>query len=243
LTREAADRLGLNRLPEVRIPEGARGAAVVGFLRLVVVLPQRLIQTATREEVGHVLLHELAHVKRRDPLLQLFCLVVQVVFWFHPCIWLARRRLSTLTELSCDQTVAAALGGSTAEYRRTLLRLARPMLLPQPFGSLAFLRRRSQLLLRMEWLERRESSRRGKAPPGTALTCLRRSLAVGLGTLVLLCCAPVARPPADWERFTPPPLESLQGCLQLRYAVQAEIARRSPDHVRLNQLVSGRRRP
>lgn len=229
VAREAAERLGLHRLPEVRISPSARGPAVVGFLRLVVVVPARLIETATREEVLHVLLHELAHVKRRDPLLQLLCVIAQVVFWFHPSVWLARGRLSTLAELCCDQAVAAALGGSTAEYRRTLLRLARPMLAPKPFGSLAFFRRRSQLLLRIEWLDRGENGRRGNGPHGSGRPLLRRVLVGSLCTLVLFCCLPPARPRAGAAELSLPPLESLQGCLQLRYAVQAALARRSLD--------------
>ncbi len=242
LCREAAQRLGLKRLPQVRVARGARGGrcargpAVVGFVRPLVVLPARLIETAGREEVAHVLLHEFAHLKRHDPLLQLFCLVAQVVFWFHPCVWLARRRLSTLAELCCDQAVAAALGGSTAGYRRTLLRLARPMLAPQhfgsrafgslAFGSLGFFRRRSQLLLRIEGLDRLESGRRKRSRP-----LVRRILSGGLCALVLVSCVPLARPRAGEAEFSPPPLESLQGCLQVRYAVQAALARQRFDHV------------
>ena len=226
LAREAAGRLGLASLPEVHVVESAAGPAVVGFLRPIVVLPAGFIETATREELIHVLLHELAHVKRRDPLLQLLCLVSQVVFWFHPSIWLARRRLSALTEICCDEAVVAADGGCAAGYRRTLLQLARPMLAPRPFGSLHFFPRRSQLLLRVERLARLDG-RGGVCPCRRRI--LRRALAGCLWATVLLCSLTPVRPRAGALEFTPLSFESLEGCLQLRYAVQAAVARQSLD--------------
>jgi beta-lactamase regulating signal transducer with metallopeptidase domain len=224
LARGAAERLGLERLPRVCIARGAPGPAVVGFLRPVVVLPAGLVESATPEEVTHVLLHELAHVKRRDPALQLLSIVLQAALWYHPSIWLARRRLSVLAELCCDDEVATALRGGTAEYRRTLLRLARPMFAHGSSGALGFFRRRSHLLLRMEWLERRDAW-----APGRGGRWRARALAGGLCALVFCFCVPLARPRGGIEDLSLPPLESLQGCLQVRYAVQAALARRSLD--------------
>ncbi len=227
--REAAVRLGLKRPPEVRVGRSVAGPAVVGFVRPLVVLPARLVGTSSCEEIEHVLLHEFAHIKRRDPLLQLFGLIAQIVFWFHPCVWLARRRLSELAEHCCDQAVAAALGGATAGYRRTLLRAARPMLAPRAFGSrafgsLGFFRRRSQLLVRIERLDRLERGRVKVTRP-----LLRRTAASGLCSLVLVTCVPLAQPRAGEAEPFPLSIESLRGCLQLRYAVHAALARQRID--------------
>jgi hypothetical protein len=132
--------------------------------------------------------------------------------------------LSALAELCCDESVGQALGGSTAPYRRTLLRLARPMFAPGPFGSLAFFRRRSQLLQRIEWLDRQELRRESGGHRSRPM--LRRALTGGLCLLILLCSTPPARPRAAALEVSPS-LESLQGCLQLRYAVQAALARQA----------------
>jgi hypothetical protein len=132
--------------------------------------------------------------------------------------------LSALAELCCDEAVGQALGGSTASYRRTLLRLARPMFAPGPFGSLAFFCRRSQLIVRIECLDRQELRRDGGGHRNRPV--LRRALAGALCLLVLLGSTPPARPRAA-ESEVSPSLESLQGCLQLRYAVQAALARQA----------------
>jgi hypothetical protein len=97
------------------------------------------------------------------------------------------------------------------------------MLAPRALGSLAFFRRRSQLLLRIEELDRRErSAANGRSGSGGRMA--RRALAGGLCALAFLCSLPAA-PRAGAAGFAPPPLESLRGCLQLRYAVQAALAR------------------
>lgn len=210
----AAAKLGLARVPPVRVQHGVPGPAVVGFLRPVVVLPGGLFSVADREQVEHVLLHELAHVRRRDPLAALACLALQVAFWFHPAAWLVRRRLAGLREIACDQTVARALAGETAGYRGTVLRLARALLegpAPEPLG---FLHRPGQLRARLAWLER-----------PLARSPLRRGLATwALCGPLALCCVPLgqqdgAAPPVSYLPEDLPPLEELPGCLQLRYAV------------------------
>jgi beta-lactamase regulating signal transducer with metallopeptidase domain len=151
--RSAQARLGLRRLPRIAAIPGLPGAMVLGALRPVVLLPARLpAADAARRE--HVLLHELAHVKRRDPLLGALSATLQVIFWFHPLLWFARRRLALVVELCADAEVARALGREAPEYRRTLLAAAGRASGVLPAGSLGFLARRSALLERLHALER-----------------------------------------------------------------------------------------
>jgi bla regulator protein blaR1 len=227
--RQVAGRLGLVPGPEVRLFHGIPGPAVFGFLRPVVLLPAELMASATRQQVEHVLMHEFAHVRRRDAQASLLCLAVQLVYWFHPVAWLARTRLATLREIGCDLTVAHLLGEVTADYRRTLLHLAR-RLLPQPQpGRLALLARRSQLLERLDWLERPWHDRPGLRRTVTALVC----------AVLFVSCVPLARPAGRdastalaWEEApaadgpdSPPALADLQGCLQVRYAIFGMLGR------------------
>jgi beta-lactamase regulating signal transducer with metallopeptidase domain len=159
-----------------------------------------------------VLLHELGHIKRRDPLVALVCLGLQILYWFHPLVWMVRVRLATLREIACDADVVAL--ASRDEYRRTLLRLARPLAVNM--GGLGFFARRSELITRLMILER-------PVPP--ALSPWLRRCATALlfaavfGGAVAVDSAATKRPaPLDPEGLT------LQGCLQLRYAVYAMMA-------------------
>lgn len=206
---DVARNLGLRTAAPVRIFDGFGGPVVLGFVHPVVLVPRSLLLSELREELELVLYHELAHVKRRDPLWSLFCISMQVLYWFHPLVWLARRRLTDLRELSCDQTVGRALGGDTANYRRTLLTLAQPGTVKARLGGLAFLTPRSQLALRVRLLER----------PISSNWALRQSKAALLFSLLFVCClsrTPKINVPYPYQV---PPLEDLEGCLQLRYAV------------------------
>ena len=101
----AAQRLGLRRPPLARRVAGLSSAVVVGLSRPVVAVPAAA-DTWSADELEHVLLHECAHVARRDALWRAVLLSVQAVFWFHPLSWLLVARLTALLELFADGRVA-----------------------------------------------------------------------------------------------------------------------------------------
>jgi beta-lactamase regulating signal transducer with metallopeptidase domain len=225
----AARQLGLSALPPIFVAaHGARAAglpAVIGFLTPSIVLPRPLLDRP-RCEIEHVLLHELAHVRRGDPLTSLVCLVAQIVFWFHPAIWCARRRLATLREMACDRTVARVLGDATPAYRRTLILLARSAALATPAaasaaasaagrltagpGALGLFQRQSQLVTRLDALARPVSMRRAT----------ERAAGAAIALAILVSCVPLASTrAAPITSIDVPPLDQLPGSLQKRYAV------------------------
>jgi beta-lactamase regulating signal transducer with metallopeptidase domain len=225
-----ARRLGLSTLPPIFVAApGAQAAglpAVIGFLWPCVVLPRRLLDRP-RREIEHVLLHELAHVRRRDPVASLVCLIAQIVFWFHPAIWCARRRLATLREMACDRTVARLLGDDTPAYRRTLILLARSAALGAPEaaaaptmfaagpGALGFFQRQSELVTRLDALARPVSMRH----------VTERVAGAAIALAILVSCVPLApAPAAPTVSIDVPPLDQLSGSLQKRYAVMRALA-------------------
>jgi HEAT repeat protein/beta-lactamase regulating signal transducer with metallopeptidase domain len=78
------------------------------------------------ERLRIVLLHELAHVKRRDCLTHAIAQVACAVYWFNPLAWIAARHIRTERERACDDLVLAA-GTNGPDYAEELLEIARVM--------------------------------------------------------------------------------------------------------------------
>ena len=96
-----------------------KSPTLFGFVRPRLLLPPGLISGFTREELRHVFLHELAHIKRHDILIGWLTLGLQIVHWFNPLVWLAFCRLRADRELACDAlALLRAETGENASYGR-----------------------------------------------------------------------------------------------------------------------------
>ncbi|HEX2210862.1 MAG TPA: M56 family metallopeptidase, partial [Longimicrobium sp.] len=120
---DAAERLGLRRPVLLLRARGAVMPATGGLLWPSVVLPASADEWP--DERRHaVLAHELAHVKRFDTLTQALAQVACVLFWWHPAVWYAARRLRVERERACDDLVLRA-GTRASDYAAHLLEIAR----------------------------------------------------------------------------------------------------------------------
>ncbi|MCI0588981.1 MAG: M56 family metallopeptidase, partial [Planctomycetes bacterium] len=149
----AARRIGLRRPPRVVSTSRCDGPAVYGVFRPVLLLPAGFGK-GSPEETRFALLHELAHLRRRDPLLAALASAIEVLYWFHPLVRLATRRIAALLELACDESVAGLLRDDTPRYRDALPLAASRWIGPCPRRGLAFHGRPSTLVARLRWLER-----------------------------------------------------------------------------------------
>lgn len=215
LAESAAARLGLKRIPTIVVHEEITVPAAIGMRNPLIVLPGSLVTSGARQDIEHVLLHELAHVRRRDTFRAVVSIAIQILYWFHPLVWIAGARLAALREIACDREVAR-VADSRDEYRRTLIRLARPLAMPSSslVAGARLFARRSDLLTRLDLLARpsRSSSR-------SARVWMLAMGAAAMSALVVVEAVAVRRPvPADGS------VMQLYGCLQLRYAVYAALA-------------------
>ena len=98
------------------------GPLACGFFRPAILIPESWLNEMDEEAISQVLIHESAHVARRDGYVVLLQHFVQTLYWFHPLVRTLNRLCSQAREEVCDNYVLAA---SVAPcYGRTLLQLA-----------------------------------------------------------------------------------------------------------------------
>jgi bla regulator protein blaR1 len=95
----------------------------VGFLKPAVILPETLPAEITGEELHHVLLHEYAHLARRDDWSNLIAHLLGAALALHPAAWWILRQIAREREMACDDWVVARTG-SARPYAASLARLS-----------------------------------------------------------------------------------------------------------------------
>jgi uncharacterized protein (TIGR03435 family) len=96
--------------------------AVVGWLRPVVLVPVGALGGLPAEYLEALLLHELAHIRRHDYLVNMLQSVAEALLFYHPAIWWVSGHIRAERELCCDD-VAVSASGNPLTYARALAHL------------------------------------------------------------------------------------------------------------------------
>jgi hypothetical protein len=110
------------RPPRLAVGAPAVGPHVVGIVRPIIVVPPALLDDAAL--LSAALLHELAHVRRRDALARIVQVVACAVFFFWPVVRMVSRRLDLSREAACDAWALEASALPRPAYARLLVRMA-----------------------------------------------------------------------------------------------------------------------
>jgi len=151
--------------------------ALWGSPRLV--LPAELIARLPSDQLATMLVHELAHWRRRDDRTRWLEIIVFGLYWWCPLVWWARRELHQAEEECCDAWVVSQLPESAKAYALALVETVdflsdAPTTLPAAasgLGHVRLLKRRLTMILN------------GKTPRALTLTGMLG--VAGLGVLML----------------------------------------------------------
>lgn len=119
---ELAAALGIRRGVRVLASATARVPFIIGHVAPVIVLPLAVAHGLPWPQLRLILLHELAHLKRADYLINGFQVAIEILLFFHPVVRWLSTDLRRVREECCDDLVLGC-GGDRALYVRTLLGL------------------------------------------------------------------------------------------------------------------------
>lgn len=105
----AAENLGVRRSVRLMVTDWIESPVVVGAMRSVILVPTSFLTGVSPDHIEAILLHELAHIRRYDYLVNLVQSIIETVFFYHPAIWWVSQRIRIERENCCDDLASAAM--------------------------------------------------------------------------------------------------------------------------------------
>lgn len=112
-------RLRISRPVQLLISGLVQAPAVVGLLRPVVLVPVGALAGLAAEQMEALLLHELAHIRRYDYLVNAIQSMVEALLFYHPAVWWVSGHMRSEREMCCDDA-AVAITGDVLGFARAL---------------------------------------------------------------------------------------------------------------------------
>ncbi|MCB2311402.1 M56 family metallopeptidase [Clostridium tagluense] len=120
----AKSRLKVNSKISVIYEKHLKSPAVYGIIRPKILISENIINRLTPEELKFVFLHEVTHIKRKDLVVNVIIMLLQVIYWFNPLIWYSLYQFKQDCEVACDATALTVLSSKEViEYGQTIINM------------------------------------------------------------------------------------------------------------------------
>lgn len=121
LTKSLAAKCGIVRSVDILRHEDIAAPVVCGAMKPVIVLPYDASEWS-EDDLRRALVHELEHLRRNDWTIHLTARIICALYWFHPLVWMAWRRMRLEAERACDDAVVLSV--ECTDYADQLVSLA-----------------------------------------------------------------------------------------------------------------------
>jgi beta-lactamase regulating signal transducer with metallopeptidase domain len=153
---KVAGQLGIKQKVRIYLSELVKSPVTIGFLKPVILIPVASINHLSPQQLEAVILHELAHIKRHDYLLNIVLSIIDLGLFFNPFTRLITKSVSKERENSCDDWVLQYQYSPTM-YAEALLRIA--VMHRTPAMAMYAVKTKSELALRVQRMVNQKDSR------------------------------------------------------------------------------------
>jgi prepilin-type processing-associated H-X9-DG protein len=122
--QQLSAKLGVKKVVQVVESAFVQVPTVVGWLRPVILLPASALTGLTSEQLEALLVHELAHIKRLDYLVNMLQTAVEILGFYHPAVWWISHTIRLERENCCDD-MAVSICGDARQYAKALAEMER----------------------------------------------------------------------------------------------------------------------
>src|SRR5215471_9411033 len=121
--KKTASYLGIKKEVKIYFSNIIKSPVTLGFLKPLILVPVASVNHLTTDQLEALLLHELAHIRRADYLINIIQSIVEIILFFNPFVQLLGRVIKKERENSCDDWVLQ-FQYKPAVYAEALLRIA-----------------------------------------------------------------------------------------------------------------------
>lgn len=146
--KKTADAMGINKPVHIWLSEKISSPVTIGYLKPIILVPLAAINHLSPQQLEAVLLHELAHIRRYDYLVNLIINFIRTILYFNPFVKAFVKTIEREREKSCDEMVVQ-FQYDPHSYASALLILEKGDYLSRPF-ALAASGKKSDLIQRIE---------------------------------------------------------------------------------------------
>ena len=145
-----SDQLGIHK--KIKIVESAIATVpmVIGHFKPMILIPVGMLTGLSTKEVEAILVHELAHIKRVDYLINIIQTVIESLLFFNPAVWWISQAIRKHREHCCDD-IAVRYCGNQLEYANALTNLG-AWSLKTPALGMGLFKNKNELLMRIKRL-------------------------------------------------------------------------------------------
>ncbi|MCT1902366.1 BlaR1 family beta-lactam sensor/signal transducer [Oceanobacillus sojae] len=122
LFQTSKQQLNISKNIVLGVSDKVRSPLTFGLRKTFVVLPANFEEWLSRDDIKHILLHELNHYKYKDIPINYLMVFFQIIYWFNPLVWIAFKEMRLDREIACDHAVLTSLDdNSYKKYGNTII--------------------------------------------------------------------------------------------------------------------------
>lgn len=177
------ERLDIRKKINVFVSGLARVPMLIGYFRPVILIPSSLVSGIPADQLDAIMTHELAHLARKDTLVNFLQAAIEVLFFYHPVVWIVSSRIRTEREHCCDD-LCIRVSGSKETYARALAGISVPGMQGPAFG-MALSGNRKTLYNRIYRIlnpEKMKKNHFAKLAAGTLIVAAALIMSLGAGS-------------------------------------------------------------
>lgn len=133
--QQANMRMNLSHFGRLRLTNQQVSPMVLGIIKPIVIIPLAVVNGLSPEQVEAVMLHELAHIRRYDPLMLAIQALATRILFFHPLAWYLSAEIDHERENSCDDAVLHTFS-DPINYIKALTMIQELNMMPVPVNAL-----------------------------------------------------------------------------------------------------------